>query len=125
MTRLPSLRVLIVEDEPVVAMCLEDILDALGCVPVGPAGRLAEGMELAARERLDAAILDINLCGERSVAIAELLRDRGVPFAFTSGYGSVPEGFSGQAPLISKPYSERDIEAVLEALLPDCPSDRA
>ncbi|MBC9030907.1 response regulator [Sphingomonas sp. JC676] len=117
MNEFGPLRVLVVEDEPVVAMCLEDILDALGCVPVGPAGRLSEGLALAENEALDAAILDINLAGERSTPIAEALRARGVPFAFASGYGATPEGFTGGAPLIEKPYGERDIATVLRTLL--------
>lgn len=111
-----GLRVLVVEDEPVVAMCLEDILDGLGCEPVGPAGRVAEGLALAEREEIGAAILDINLAGERSTPIAEALRRRGVPFAFASGYGAVPEGFETW-PLIAKPYREADIDAALRALL--------
>lgn len=115
MTVLAGLRVLVVEDEPVVAMCLEDILEELGCVTVGPANRLSEGMALAEDEALDAAILDINLAGERSNAIAELLRARGVPFAFASGYGLAPEGFG--APMIEKPYRTVDIARALRALL--------
>lgn len=122
MNEFGPVRVLVVEDEPVVAMCLEDILDALGCVPVGPASRLSEGLALAENETLDAAILDINLAGERSVPIAEALRLRGIPFAFASGYGAAPEGFASQAPLIEKPYGERDIEAALRKLLGKMPS---
>ena len=110
-----GLRVLVVEDEPVVAMCLEDILDALGCEPVGPAARVAEGLALAESEDLGAAILDINLAGERSTPIAEALRRRGVPFAFASGYGTPPEGFE-TLPLIEKPYREADIDAALMSL---------
>jgi CheY-like chemotaxis protein len=117
MSEFEALRVLVVEDEPVVAMCLEDILDGLGCVPVGPAGRLSEGLALAESETLDAAILDINLAGERSTPIAEMLRMRGVPFAFASGYGAAPEGFAGKVPLIEKPYGEREIEAALRTLM--------
>ncbi|RYY25596.1 MAG: response regulator [Sphingomonadales bacterium] len=114
MTGLAGLRILVVEDEPVVAMCLEDILEELGCVTIGPANRLSEGLALAEGE-LDAAILDINLAGERSNAIAELLRARGVPFAFASGYGSPPEGFG--APMIEKPYRTTDISRALSALM--------
>lgn len=111
-----ALRVLVVEDEPVVAMFLEDILDALGCIAIGPAGRLDEGLLLAERETLDAAIIDINLAGERSTPIAEMLRGRGVPFAFASGYGEAPEGFADATPLIEKPYGERDVAALLKVL---------
>jgi DNA-binding NarL/FixJ family response regulator len=111
-----GLRVLVVEDEPVVAMCLEDILETLGCETVGPAGRLTEGLALAEQEALGAAILDINLAGERSIPIAETLRRRGVPFAFASGYGAPPEGFE-TLPLIEKPYRQTDIDTALRAIL--------
>jgi DNA-binding NarL/FixJ family response regulator len=116
MTFYDGLRVLVVEDEPVVAMCLEDILETLGCQTVGPAARLADGLALAEQEPLGAAILDINLAGERSTPIAEALRRRGVPFAFASGYGAVPEGFE-TLPLIAKPYRESDIDGALKAIL--------
>ncbi len=116
MSSYSGLRVLVVEDEPVVAMCLEDILETLGCETIGPAGRLAEGLALAEREELGAAILDINLAGERSTPIAEMLRRRGVPVVFASGYGAAPEGFE-HLPLIAKPYSEADIDAALQGLL--------
>jgi CheY-like chemotaxis protein len=115
MTGLAGLRILIVEDEPIVAMCLEDMLDELGCVIIGPANRLSEGLSLAKGEMLDAAILDINLAGERSNAIAEALHARGIPFAFASGYGAAPEGFG--APMIEKPYRTCDIGNALAALL--------
>ncbi len=110
-------RVLVVEDEPVVAMCLEDILDGLGCVTIGPASRLAEGLALAQAGGLDAAILDINLGGERSNAIAEALRQQAVPFAFASGYGACPDGFDEDTPLIEKPYREAEVVAALIRLL--------
>lgn len=110
-------RVLVVEDEPVVAMCLEDILEGLGCVTIGPASRLAEGLALAeGKDGIDAAILDINLGGEWSTSIAAALVGRGVPFAFASGYGNPPEGFEGP-PMIEKPYREAEVVAALRVLL--------
>jgi CheY-like chemotaxis protein len=118
MTRFAGLRVLVVEDEPVVAMCLEDILEGLGCVTVGPASRLAEGLTLAQAGGLDAAILDINLGGERSTAIAQTLRDDQVPFVFASGYGNPPDGFAEAMPILEKPYREADVIAALVRLLP-------
>ena len=118
MTALAGRRILVVEDEPIVAMCLEDMLDELGCVTIGPASRLADGLSLARGEALDAAILDINLAGERSNAIAEALHARGIPFAFASGYGAAPEGFG--APMIEKPYRTGDIGDALAALLGGC-----
>ena len=111
-------RVLVVEDEPVVAMCLEDILETLGCITIGPASRLAEGLALAQAGGLDAAILDINLGGERSTAIAESLRGQAIPFAFASGYGACPEGFEHCTLLIEKPYRDAEVAAALGLLLP-------
>ena len=110
-------RVLVVEDEPIVAMCLEDMLEAMGYVPVGPASRLEEGLRLAESEAIGAAILDINLAGERSEPIAAALKARGIPFAFASGYGSPPEDFAEGVPMIGKPYRETDVAAALAALL--------
>ncbi|MBO9712673.1 MAG: response regulator [Sphingomonas sp.] len=99
-------------------MCLEDMLEALGCIPIGPAGRLDEGLRYAHDAALDAAILDVNLGGEQSIAIAEALLARGIPFAFASGYAAAPEvGGAQAAPLIGKPYRESDVEAALTALL--------
>jgi len=112
-----GLRVLVVEDEPVVAMYLEDLLDALGCVIIGPASRLADGLELAEQGLFDVAILDINLGGERSTPIAEALRARGLPFAFASGYGVPPEGFGAEVPMIEKPYREAQVAGALGRLL--------
>ncbi len=117
MSGFDGLRVLVVEDEPVVAMCLEDILEALGCVTIGPASRLSEGLSLARSSPADAAILDINLGGERSDEIAAALRERGIPFVLATGYPVPPEGFPHAAPLIEKPYREHQVEAALAALL--------
>jgi CheY-like chemotaxis protein len=118
MTALEGLRVLVVEDEPVVAMYLEDLLDALGCRTIGPASRLADGLAMADDNGFDVAILDINLGGERSTPIAEALRARGVPFAFASGYGAPPEGFGDEVPMIEKPYREAQVAGALGRLLP-------
>ncbi|MBB4839825.1 CheY-like chemotaxis protein [Sphingomonas kyeonggiensis] len=117
MSGLEGLRVLVVEDEPVVAMYLEDLLEALGCQTIGPASRLADGLALAEEQGFDVAILDINLGGERSTPIAETLRARGVPFAFASGYGAPPEGFGDEVPMIEKPYREAQVAAALDRLL--------
>ncbi len=117
MSGLEGLRVLVVEDEPVVAMYLEDLLEALGCQTIGPASRLSDGLALAEDNGFDVAILDINLGGERSTPIAEALRARGVPFAFASGYGAPPEGFGDEVPMIEKPYREAQVAAALDRLL--------
>jgi CheY-like chemotaxis protein len=114
------LRLLVVEDEMMVAMMVEDLLTDMGCVVVDVAGTLARGLELAADARLalDGAVLDVNLGGEKVYPIATLLTARGVPFIFATGYGiaGIAEDFS-HVPAIAKPYNMASLEQVLTAAL--------
>lgn len=105
-------RILIVEDEPIVAMMLEDMLAELGSSPTAPALSVADAMAVLEDERPDAAILDVNLGRERSDAIADRLRDIGVPIVFATGYGR--DGFPAHgAEVIEKPYRQDDVAAAL------------
>ena len=79
-------RVLVVEDDYLVSLTTIDILESIGCEIVGPAGRLAAALQLAQSESLDAALLDMNICGEMVWPVAEVLQHRGVPFLFLSAY---------------------------------------
>ena len=108
-------RVLVVEDESLVAMLLETILEDMGCIPVGPASTVDEGLRMAADEAVDAALLDVNVAGRQVFPVAQLLKDRGVPFIFSSGYGEggLPDEWRGQ-PTLQKPFTEA---AVREALM--------
>jgi CheY-like chemotaxis protein len=116
MTDFAGRRILVVEDEALVAMMLEDMLAELGCEVVGPAMRLEEGLALARMNGLDAAVLDINLAGERSYPIADLLDARGVPITFVTGYGH--SGRPGKADrVLQKPYREPQLRAVLAEML--------
>lgn len=110
-------RVLIVEDEPIIAMTAEDIVEDMGCTVAGSAASLAEALALAARGAFDIAMLDINLNGEMSLPVAALLRDAGVPFVFTTGYGSAASigDFPGTE-ILKKPYGARDLAAALARL---------
>jgi CheY-like chemotaxis protein len=111
-------RVLVVEDEMIVAMLIEDILAELGAEVVGPATRNARALELLAEGPVDAAILDVNLGSETTLLTARELRARGIPFAFATGYGAagVPAEFEGQ-PFLPKPFREADLrEALARAL---------
>lgn len=80
-------RVMIVEDDLLVAMLIEDILAEQGCHVIGPFGTLAGALQAAAETELDLAVLDMNLHGERAYPVAELLADRRVPFLMVTGYG--------------------------------------
>ncbi len=110
-------RVLLVEDEPVIAMDLEMILRDAGYVVVGPATRLAQAMRMAEEEALDGAVLDINLNGERVFGVADVLARRNVPFVFVTGYDRsiLPDGLA-RRPLVRKPYAARSILAKLQEL---------
>ena len=111
------MRVLVVEDEVIVAMTLEDMLSDLGCSVVGPAYTLADGLALAEAADFDAALLDVNLGGERSEQIAELLRQRAIPFGFITGYGpgAIDHGCSDQ-PVLSKPCTAASLAVLLRQL---------
>jgi len=112
-------RVLIVEDESLVAMLLETILEDMGCLPVGPASTVEEGLAMAEGEStLDAALLDVNVAGQQIFPVAEALRARGVPFVFSTGYGEggLPDAWRGQ-PTIQKPFTEAAIRDALMAAM--------
>jgi CheY-like chemotaxis protein len=119
-TELDGLRLLVVEDETLVAMMLEVMLDGFGCSVTGVAGTLAKGMALAGNETLtlDGAILDVNLGGEQVYPIAEVLTRRGVPFIFCTGYGlaGLAANFS-HVPTLAKPYQEGDLQNLLVSTL--------
>lgn len=111
-------RVLVVEDEALVAMDLETSLLRAGFAVAGPAATVAAGTELAAAGPLRAAVLDINIAGELVFPVADALAGRGIPFLFVTGYGPeiLPARFRGR-PLLRKPCSPRAVLAALEALL--------
>jgi CheY-like chemotaxis protein len=110
-------RILVVEDEAVVGMMLEDMLADLDAVCVGVAASVPEALALLDRERVDAAILDLNLRGERSTPVAEWLSARAIPFAFATGYGDASPETAG-APTLAKPYTQTDLSDLLSQLLP-------
>lgn len=121
MTRggLSGRRILVVEDEALLALYLEDMLADLGADVVGPSCTLAAGLALAEAEALDAAVLDVNLGGARSFPVADRLRARGVPYVFATGYAREVTGDDHGAPVVAKPYDEARIEAALLGVLPD------
>jgi len=116
-TGLAAKRILIVEDEPILAMALEDMLADLGCEVVGPASRLEPALRLAREAALDAAILDINLHGETSHPVADLLRARSIPILFATGYGSACGIGYEDVPVLPKPYRQDRLFALLERLI--------
>jgi len=109
-------RILVVDDEPLIAMMLEDILDDLGCAVVGPALGADEAEALAREAAIDAAILDLNLGDRTSHSIAALLRERGIPFVVASGDGEAA-AVPGADGALNKPFWPATVEAALTRLI--------
>lgn len=117
MTLLVGRRVLLVEDESLVAMLAEDMLLDLGCEVV-VAMRLDRALNHARTERFDLAVLDVNLGDARSYPIADLLFENGTPFLFATGYGKQGLDTDYQAvPVVQKPYQIGQMEHLLIHLL--------
>ncbi len=89
-------RVLVVEDEYLVAMDMSAYLEAAGAHVVGPASNVNAALEAVAHAELDGAVLDVNLRGEMAYPVADALTARGIPFVFTTGYDAhaVPARFA-------------------------------
>jgi len=114
-------RVLVVEDEMMIAMLVEDMLSELGCAVVGPAHALDAALDLAMTEEgLDAALLDVNLAGQPVFAVADALRKKGVPAIFSTGYGDAGlRDVDRGSPVLQKPFRSGDLaRALTQALGP-------
>ena len=108
-------RVLVVEDEPLIAMLLEDMLSDLSVEAAQMADSVPAALEaVAGLEGVDGAILDMNLRGRSVEPVADALADRGIPFVFASGYGAdgVVDRHSG-APVLAKPFRKEALEQAL------------
>ena len=112
-------RVLVLEDETLVSMMVEDMLLDLGCEIVGPFARLDQAVAFVSdNQGIDLALLDVNLAGERSFPVAELLKERGTPFVFTTGYdeSGMPDQWRGR-PSLRKPFMMHEMATVLRKAL--------
>ncbi|WP_237182512.1 response regulator [Roseomonas marmotae] len=110
-------RILIVEDEALIAMLVEDALLDAGADVLGPAATVEEALALFASGKPEAAVLDINLAGQLSTPVADRLADSGVPFVVATGYGAagLPDRHRG-VPVLAKPYDPRELVEALEKL---------
>ena len=111
-------RVLVVEDEALVAMLIEDMIHDSGDEMVGAASTLTDALALARDAQADVALLDINLGGALAYPVADVLRERGMPIVFTSGYGSAGliERFQ-DCPILDKPFDQPSLEQAIETVL--------
>ncbi|MFO1147919.1 MAG: response regulator [Alsobacter sp.] len=116
MTLLSGFRILVVEDELLIALALEDILLSLDCQVIGPIGNVAEALQLAQTEPFDGALLDVNVRGQLVYPVAEALMERKVPVIFCSGYSDtaiMPSRFRSLAQ-VPKPYDDQVLMVAME-----------
>lgn len=108
-------RVLIVEDEALIALSLEEMLQNAGCKSVGPASNVDEALSIIEHHPIDMALLDFNLGGETSLPIAHALRLRGIPFTFLTGYNFLPDeaNYICSFKFIKKPIRQYDLDSAL------------
>ena len=114
MTTVNGLRVLVVEDEAPIAMMIEDMLLDMGCVVAGSAASMQAAQQRVDAAGFDFALLDMNLGGKSADGLADVLAEKGIPFAFASGYGKA--GLSDRhrhRPIIQKPFVSRDLEKIM------------
>jgi CheY-like chemotaxis protein len=112
-------RLLVVEDELLIALELKHIVEQLGGIAVGPAGSVEGALQLLSETTPDAALLDANLRGRRVTPVAQACQDRAVPFAVVTGYGrlELEEPLLQSAPRVHKPFDRRAIHRVLAIVL--------
>jgi CheY-like chemotaxis protein len=111
-------RVLIVEDDAIIAMTAEDMLEEIGCTIVGIAASVAEALDHVASAEFDIVLLDLNLLDSNSLPVATVLREQGKPFVFATGYDGVPAGSGFEdSPVISKPYRLEQLGDVIARTL--------
>jgi CheY-like chemotaxis protein len=111
-------RVLVVDDEALIAMMLSDLLAEYGHETVGPAHTEGQALELVASTPIDAAILDVTLGDHDCFAVAEALRKRGIPFAFATGHGvqAMPDAFRERM-TVSKPFDFEVVRRLVDDLV--------
>jgi CheY-like chemotaxis protein len=113
-TDMTPCRVVIIEDEGMVATLLEDMLADLGHEVVAIVGRVDRAAQLISETSADVVLLDVNLRGEQTYSLARALASRGIPFIFATGYG--PAGLNEEwkgTPVLQKPFQTRDLERVM------------
>lgn len=110
-------RLLVVEDEYMIAMYVVDALEDFGAEVLGPVATVSDALALLDTEQVDGASLDINLCGETVYPVAEVLHARGVPFIFVSGYDqkTIPTVYA-HVPHCGKPVNSRMLANTLAAV---------
>jgi DNA-binding response OmpR family regulator len=115
--RLAGRRILVVEDDPIIAMDLKTILEDAGAVVTGPAGDLATALRLAEQHAHDAAVLDVRLERGDTLPLATILLERRLPFLFQTSDASLITGLFSGVPILRKPFRAEHLVASLAELL--------
>ena len=112
-------RLLLVEDETLILLNLKSTLNDLGWEVAHMAAKIGTAIDIARTGSFDAAIIDINLDGSMTYPVADILKARAIPFAFTTGYGKngIDTAYS-KVPILPKPFSRDQLETLLNGLLP-------
>jgi DNA-binding NtrC family response regulator len=117
MAILQGKKILVVEDEAGLAENLQVMLEESGCDLVGVVGTIDSALAFALSSEIDAAVLDIDVQGEESSEIARALQMRGIPYLLATGHATGRSRKFGSAPVLEKPYLQKDLEAALSELL--------
>jgi CheY-like chemotaxis protein len=113
---LAGLRLLLVEDDALVAMELEELIGGLGAETVGPFGRVADALDALRREQVHGGVLDVRLDSETTFAIADVLLQAASPIVFVTGaVGSIPERY-WQVPRLRKPFDYTEFARLAESV---------
>lgn len=116
MSGLVGRRILVVDDEMLIAILAEELLVSAGATPVGPACSVEEALGFVEAGGFDAVMLDVNLSGKSSEPLGLLLSERKIPYIVVTGYGKV-DWADGRTTVVAKPYTAQDIVPALEAAL--------
>ena len=113
-------RILVVEDEAMIAMMLEDLLEDIGCDVAASFGDLGSALDWVAKngDQLDGALLDVNLAGETVFPVADALYAKGKPFGFVTSYSAVPQARTYDAKVLNKPVDTRALKALVASFNP-------
>jgi two-component SAPR family response regulator len=111
-------RILIVEDQILFALHVADIVEDMGCEPIGPVGSVSAGLPLARHENIDAALLDIHLIDQTVKPIADVLESRAIPFAFMTAYTRLHLPAAHRArPFLCKPVTDDQLRMAITLLI--------
>jgi DNA-binding response OmpR family regulator len=115
---LHGVQVLVVEDEAILSMILQDFLEELGCVIIGPAQALPEALSHAEEAKIDIALIDVNLQRVEAFPVADVLVRRGIPFIFMSGDDDLRRNDTyGTRPVLRKPFAMREVPLLVHSVL--------